>query len=1584
MKILLRFRSLMLLGLMKSLLTAPPLSAAASDARGGGILHGGLVGEYFANDALAGVASFSRRDVRVDFDWGTLRRPGGSNAAADAAVGTDHFSVRWSGQLAARFSESYTFFVETGADELATLELRAEGAGSYATVVNGGNFAMVAGQRYDVRLSYREFTGAARCVLRWSSPSTPLEVVDAATLAAVNMDTYAGQLWANAMDGARDEWREVGGGNGAGPARDANGWPLGDGTIIVWEGQDFAERRGTYTLRFTGRAQVATAFYNIQWSTGATNHGLTLPFAAGWDALTNTTTATMNIVDGSEILYLTMTNTRRLPSDTTATGVTNVQLLRPTAPGGVTPQVLGTVTHAPFKSAVGRYSALRWILNFDTDQAWVDRVASDYSTRGDVGRSRSWEHMVMLSNETGKDLYLCLPVRGNDDYYTKLAQLLRYGSDGVNPYTSEQANPVYPPLNSNLRAIVERENEIWNFAFTNFGNNQADLRAAQLANHADWQAVNFDSAYTNNVDGAWIRWHALRTVRVSQFFRNVWGDAAMGPRIRVIYEYQYDNGNDTAQGGLGFLERYFANSAGTSPIAEPHPLNYHLWGAGGAVYYGSGNPQGVQNDFGFANAGLETPVLAEGGVSTTPAGAGWTFTGTAGVYRAAAKTAALSNVALGGTLNPPGRFAAGLRFTTGAQPLAVYGLGRWSDATSMGYHAVSVVRASDGAGVAGVELPASNNVTAGAYRYGMMEASVVLAANTSYYLVSSEGPNDGALHDNTTVTSVPGLTVNSRVFATYGNPEWDSSLWTFSEAEAGSRTFGPVNLLIATTPQGVLNFPPDPVAGSQAAWIAGTGQMQQQIMFPAAGTYALSMQAAAKESAENGVRLYFDNTFITPIGSSSAGARTTQWIPGEGFNRSSRRYELNTSYVFTVAAPGLHTLRIEGLGIDRYSQLNTPPDASRVTYFDDLRLASATALFAGGIPGAGEANGQITAAAYGQQLNNQARFAQAYGLQVVAYEGGWSIGGDFNSNAFQNWCKHFDPRARNAQTDSINFFARSGSRLYTFGTYDTWPNRDTLNSGNYPLAQAVDDHNSALPVEPTNGVNIPAVLLPQQARWSQLAGSGGAANLNGRGGWFYWNVLVPTGGTYQLATATGAGGSAIMELDGSEIGSSFATGGTQGTSLTLTPGLHALKVRSTLGAFSVGSLTLSQSGSPATPVLTAAQEGAARVSLAWSAVPGATSYLVRYGQTSGLYDQTVDAGSSTTRTLTGLTNGTIYYFIVVARNAAGNSLPSNERGAAPAAPNTATTLARWEFTGLTGLENAEPSDPPDSTSGNAIVSSVTRGPGLSVGYNQYAANSFASGSASSNTYGTDLATAQTKGQYYEISLTAAELRTLSLSRVDFRPCFQDQAAGATVGAGLTYSLNGSSFTAAPAATGTATIYINNGALLSVDLSQVVALQNVAGPITLRMYTWGAGPYQCTGLGGPGDDLIVTGSYGLLPGPLDNWRTLHGLAADGSQDLQNPSNDGVSNLLKYAFNLAPNVGQLSQPTPVRTMLTGGTAGLPLIARVGNHLRAEFIRRKASTLPGISYTLVTSSSLTGWLPVTTAPTLTSVDATWERAV
>ena len=94
----------------------------------------------------------------------------------------------------------------------------------------------------------------------------------------------------------------------------------------------------------------------------------------------------------------------------------------------------------------------------------------------------------------------------------------------------------------------------------------------------------------------------------------------------------------------------------------------------------------------------------------------------------------------------------------------------------------------------------------------------------------------------------------------------------------------------------------------------------------------------------------------------------------------------------------------------------------------------------------------------------------------------------------------------------------------------------------------------------------------------------------------------------------------------------------------------------------------------------------------------------------------------------------------------------------------------------------------------------------------------------------------------------------------------------------------------------------------------------------------------------------------------------------------PDNDGVVNLLECAFNLNP----LISGSPILTAATG-TSGLPLIRRTESPhaLSIQYLRRKASTNPGMTYTPQFSSGMDGiWSVFTGAETVQSIDANWER--
>jgi fibronectin type 3 domain-containing protein len=109
---------------------------------------------------------------------------------------------------------------------------------------------------------------------------------------------------------------------------------------------------------------------------------------------------------------------------------------------------------------------------------------------------------------------------------------------------------------------------------------------------------------------------------------------------------------------------------------------------------------------------------------------------------------------------------------------------------------------------------------------------------------------------------------------------------------------------------------------------------------------------------------------------------------------------------------------------------------------------------------------------------------------------------------------------------------------------------------------------------------------------------------------------------------------------------------------------------------------------PGAPSGLQATEGNAQVSLTWTAGTGATSYHVKRSTTNGGPYTQISAPTSANFTDTGLTNGTIYYYVVSALNAAGESANSSQASATPAAPAAPPAAP----TGLT------------ATAGNAQVS----------------------------------------------------------------------------------------------------------------------------------------------------------------------------------------------------------------------------------------------------------------------------------------
>ena len=366
-------------------------------------------------------------------------------------------------------------------------------------------------------------------------------------------------------------------------------------------------------------------------------------------------------------------------------GITNLYVMQPTTLGGNTSIPVGTLFNPSALSMLAQYSVLRFMGLNATDGTltsnWSDRtlVAGNFwsgtsfnSQAGvDTGVTGAypqagvpWEVQIALANETGKDAYINIPVNASASYLTNLANLFAYGSNGVTPYTSVQANPVWAPLDPSLKVYIEFSNELWNSGFVQaefrfdgwanqlsqralydyLTNNQNDPLypgggsnayndGAPLASYYGVNSTNdsyFLSTYNANpasfgdggspqyfsnsgsINGYLIgeAWVGLRDVEISDAFKTAFGEtnvnaAATVSRVRPLFEWQA-GGNET--GALNFISAIYG---------AQHPVSYYLYGGGGAWY--------ADNTVdGFSDVSFTDPAFA-GGLT------GWSSSGSAGV-----------------------------------------------------------------------------------------------------------------------------------------------------------------------------------------------------------------------------------------------------------------------------------------------------------------------------------------------------------------------------------------------------------------------------------------------------------------------------------------------------------------------------------------------------------------------------------------------------------------------------------------------------------------------------------------------------------------------------------------------------------------------------------------------------------------------------------------------------------------------------------------------------------------------------------------------------------------------------------------
>jgi hypothetical protein len=130
----------------------------------------GLTAVYYDNIDFTGT-TVTRIDPTVNFNWG--------NGSPSSLIGPNTFSARWTGQVQPEFTQTYTFYTtsDDGVRLYVNGQLIINNWSDHSPTENSGTIALVAGQKYDIRLEYYERNGGAQVSLSWSSLSRSKQII---------------------------------------------------------------------------------------------------------------------------------------------------------------------------------------------------------------------------------------------------------------------------------------------------------------------------------------------------------------------------------------------------------------------------------------------------------------------------------------------------------------------------------------------------------------------------------------------------------------------------------------------------------------------------------------------------------------------------------------------------------------------------------------------------------------------------------------------------------------------------------------------------------------------------------------------------------------------------------------------------------------------------------------------------------------------------------------------------------------------------------------------------------------------------------------------------------------------------------------------------------------------------------------------------------------------------------------------------------------------------------------------------------------------------------------------------------------
>lgn len=148
--------------------------------------NSGLKGEYFTNQNFEEKPAITRIDKKINFEF--------ENGGPDSKIGSDNFSIRWTGKFIPEVTANHTFICSSDDGSWLWIngELIIDNGGQHAEIQKSATIPMTAGKEYDIKIEYYEGGGGAVMRFGWVNPNPSDEekmpTIEEAVAAAKNAD----------------------------------------------------------------------------------------------------------------------------------------------------------------------------------------------------------------------------------------------------------------------------------------------------------------------------------------------------------------------------------------------------------------------------------------------------------------------------------------------------------------------------------------------------------------------------------------------------------------------------------------------------------------------------------------------------------------------------------------------------------------------------------------------------------------------------------------------------------------------------------------------------------------------------------------------------------------------------------------------------------------------------------------------------------------------------------------------------------------------------------------------------------------------------------------------------------------------------------------------------------------------------------------------------------------------------------------------------------------------------------------------------------------------------------------------------